>query len=92
MNDFDYNGRSKEAVGRRLLATRTVIDLTQGELGKITGISQSRYSMFETGERLITVKAAHGMCDAFNITLDWIYRGDISHLRRDIHSHIFSST
>lgn len=92
MTDFEYAGREWVDIGRRLRVIRSFIDLTQGELGKVTGISQSEYSMFETGERQITVKAANEMCDAFNITLDWIYRGDISSLPRDILSYIISST
>ena len=71
------------AVGRRLTVFREVFKIGQKELGEAVGLSQPRYSLYETGKRRPTLENAIALCDAYDLTLDWIYRGDPSGLRYD---------
>ena len=45
------------------------------------GIQKSTYSNYEKGEREPTVENAIKLCDRYELTLDWIYRGDPSGLK-----------
>lgn len=48
----------------------------QGPFLKGTGIQQSAWSQYETGKRMIPVKAATAIKNLYAVTLDWIYTGD----------------
>lgn len=64
-------------VGRRLTLLRDVLDMTQTEFGRIAGgLSQSRYSQYETGERLLPVPVAIALSSRLGVSLDWLYVGD----------------
>jgi transcriptional regulator with XRE-family HTH domain len=67
-------------VARRLAAARRALDLDQQQFGTRAGLSQPQYNQFEKGKRLLTLAAAMKLCDAYNLTLDWLYRGDPSNL------------
>ena len=75
------SGRSAEAVGKRLILTRRVWGLSQQDFAAKAEISPSAYNQYENAKRLISVSHAHKLCDAYDLTLDWIYRGDPSSLR-----------
>lgn len=62
-------------VGNRLRLVRRVLDLNQGEFGERAGIQRSTYSQIENGERLPSIESAIALCDAYRISLDWIFRG-----------------
>jgi transcriptional regulator with XRE-family HTH domain len=51
-------------------------------------LKPNRYCQYETGARLLTIDAAQRICDAYGVTLDWLFRGDRSmlphHLAIDI--------
>ena len=67
-------------VGRRLRATRAALGLSQIEFGASIDLSQPRYNQYESGRRTLSVDAAIALCDRYNLTLDWLYRGDPSGL------------
>lgn len=73
-NDLSLN------VARRLTVTREALELSQTEFCEAAGISQPRYSPFESGKRRLTLDAAMALVDRYNLTLDWLYRGDPSGL------------
>lgn len=69
-----------QIIAGRLKLLREALDLNQAELCRRTGLAPNRWNQYETGERPITVAAAAILCEAFGVTLDWIYRGDRSGL------------
>lgn len=72
--------RDPAAIGKRLLQVRTILGLNQIEVARSARIGQSTYSAYELGLRQCSITAAHGICDAYDITLDYIFRGDTSGL------------
>ncbi len=84
-------GRDPESVGYRLRLTRVAIGvldggrpIAQGAFAEAAQLQPNTYNQFEQGRRLISVQAALQICDAYGITLDWIYAGDPSGLRYDL--------
>lgn len=67
-------------VGQRLKLTRIALRLTQREFAERASIATNTYGQYEQGARLISPKKAVDLCDAHNLTLDWIYRGEPGNL------------
>lgn len=80
MIDPDDCGDLAKDVARRLLRSRRALALDQEVFGDGAGLSQPRYNQYETGRRLLTLAAAMALCERYNLTLDWLYRGDPSGL------------
>lgn len=78
--DPDDTGDWAHDVGRRLALTRKALGLWQEEFAQAAGLTQPRYNPYETGKRMLTIEAARGLCEAFGLTFDWLYRGDPSGL------------
>lgn len=78
---------------RRLQRTFEALGVTQAEISRSTGISHSRLSQYldPKYKRPITLGAASKLCDAYGLTLDWIFRADPSKLPRDLHEKLASS-
>jgi transcriptional regulator with XRE-family HTH domain len=74
-------GRTKEAVGARLILTRQAIGLGQRDFAARASIAANTYNQYEAGRNFPALDQAHALCDAYELTLDWIYRGDPSGLR-----------
>jgi transcriptional regulator with XRE-family HTH domain len=72
---------SKASIGHRLQLTRHALGLNQTEFAERARISRTAYNQYESGEKRPSVENAISLCDAYNLTLDWIYRGDPSGLR-----------
>lgn len=94
MIDPDDSGDLTADVARRLALTRAALGFNQLEFGKIAGLSQPQYHQFESAKRRLTLDAALKLCDAHNLTLDWLFRGDPSGLAyrlanaiRDVRQH-----
>jgi transcriptional regulator with XRE-family HTH domain len=81
MIDPSDTGNQAEDVARRLRWTRQCLGLDQQEFGKKAGLAQSRYNMFETGRRRLSLDAALLLCEHYTLTLDWLFRGDPSGLQ-----------
>jgi transcriptional regulator with XRE-family HTH domain len=76
-----WEGTSMTAIGARLALTRQVYGLAQNEFCARARIATNTYNQYEKGERRPSVENAIALCDAYDLTLDWIYRGDPSGLR-----------
>lgn len=74
------DGIDKIGVGRRLRLTRLALQMPRGEFAARAGIAANTYNQFEHGARLISPGKATALCEEYNLTLDWIYRGDPSGL------------
>ena len=81
---------SNEAIGERLRLTRMVFGLAQGDFAQKASIAANTYNQFERGRKRPSIENAIALCDTFNLTLDWIYRGDASGLPYRLHEAIKS--
>lgn len=67
-------------VGRRLRLTREALRLGQNEFAGRANIAPNTYNQYETGARLISIGRAVALCDQYQLTLDWVYRGEPGNL------------
>lgn len=75
-----YEGTSNAAIGARLKLTREVFGLGQTAFCKKAGITQNAYSQYEAGTRRPIIENAIKLVETYNLTLDWVYRGEPSGL------------
>lgn len=65
----------------RLFLTRMALGATeQGAFAATAGIGKSAYNNYEKAKRIPNLEHAVRLCDTYELTLDWIYRGDPSGL------------
>lgn len=67
-------------VAQRLLWTRTALQLKQNKFATDAGLSPTTYNQWETGVVHPPVDGAMKLCEAHELTLDWIYRGKMGSL------------
>ena len=79
-------GPMNKNVGRRLAEIREMNGLSHVEMGNRLGLkdSQSVMSMYENGQRAFPPDLAVKMWVEFQVTSDWLYRGDSGYLPPDI--------
>lgn len=83
-------GRTAMAIGERLELTRAVLGVTQRVFATEAGIKENTYSQYKTGTQTPDLDSANKLCDRWQLTLDWIYRGDASGLDPDLQDAIKS--
>lgn len=88
MTDRTSDGRSKLAIGQRLDLTRLALGLSQVDFCRRAGIAPNTFNQYKSGKNRPVLDEAYEICDAFNLTLDWIYFGDPSGLRYELASAI----
>ena len=74
-------------IGARLAVTRKALGLTQAEMDRRMGSGLTNgqtFNFYETGRQRIPTHHALALCRTCNITLDWIYRGQMHSLQPDI--------
>lgn len=72
--------RLKE-IATRLMITRDILGLSQKEISEQLNLaSPVRWGHWERGRNMPDPEAISNLCDRYGITMDWIYRGDISGL------------
>lgn len=81
MRDRKSDGRDAAAIGHSLLLTRQALGLAQKDFADRAGLAANTYNQYESGKNVPAIDRAHSICDAYQLTLDWIYRGDPSGLR-----------
>ncbi len=72
---------SAMSVGERIRITRLAIGITQRAFAHPLGITREAQTQYESGSRHPKGEHAVGMCDAWGLTMDWLFRGDISGLQ-----------
>lgn len=82
------NDSAFREIGERLALTRRALGLRQNVFAERAGIAQSAYSQHETGVRRPSIENAISLCEAYDITLEWIYRGDMRGLRHGLAEEI----
>lgn len=71
---------SLKSLARRLKITREAIGLPPADVCRLIKVTPSAWSMYESGERRITLNVANKLCDEFGLSLDWIYRNNPAQL------------
>jgi transcriptional regulator with XRE-family HTH domain len=79
---------SKLVIGQRLLHTRQALGIGQTAFAERAKISSTAYNQYENGKKRPSIENAVALCEAFDLTLDWIYRGDPSNLRYELANSI----
>lgn len=64
--------KEKNIVGKRIRFLRTQHGYTQQEIINILGVGKSAYSMYENGERTISVEIVAKLAQLYNVTTDFI--------------------
>ena len=75
--------RTHNDIAKRLEMTRRALEKSAAELSRETGISANEWSQYinpDKYKRRITIDHVYLMKDAYGVTLEWIYDGDISTL------------
>lgn len=72
---LDTPGRTPRDVGARLALLRRLHDLDQKKMAESISVTQGTYSNWETGARPLGIESAHALCDKYDMSLDWLYRG-----------------
>lgn len=72
------------AVGKRLAQTTAALRLRDNEMAQRAGVSKSTWSNYVNGLRPLDIDAAIKLCERTKVTLDWLYRGDISGVAREL--------
>lgn len=68
--------RVQKEVGLRLKKLREILDLSQGKLARILGVSQSAVSKWEAGERDIPTAVLLKLKQQLGVNLDWLLSGE----------------
>ena len=74
----------KNAVGLRLRAARLALGLQQKEICEAVNVAESRYSQWENGKNLLDPTVAILLGDLYGITMDYLYRGDLSSMQHSL--------
>lgn len=77
------HSREKPGIAYRLTLTREALGYDQGAFAQRAGLKANTYNQYETGINAPNMDAAHRLCDTYKLSLDWIFRGDTSSLRRE---------
>ncbi len=74
------NKTDLDSIAHRLEITRAALGLSQAEFADAAGIARNTYNQWERGKGRPQLDGAIALCRAFNLTLDWIYFGDMNGL------------
>lgn len=81
----------KTAIGERLRLTRKAFGLRATHLCELLGLNAPTYSQWERGRRYPSLDAMAALCDRFDLTMDWIYRGRLESLRPELRALLQST-
>lgn len=81
---------TNKSIAKRLQMTREALELSKAELCRGIGCKHPRWSQYESGDRRITLEIADKLCEKYGVTLDWIYRGNMSALPSALHHKLAS--
>ena len=65
-------------IGKRLRLVREALKMSQTALCRLADISPQAWNNAETGDNLLTVPNAVKLCRVTGVTMDWIYRGQVT--------------
>jgi transcriptional regulator with XRE-family HTH domain len=65
-------------VAFRLRLTREALGMEQSEFADRAGIARNAYNQYEQAQRIPRLDIAIKICETYGLTLDWIFRGNLS--------------
>ena len=75
MKDKTYD---KAIIGERISKARDIRNLTQKQVAKTIGVNQVHISEIERGATGMSIETVIALCDALNVTSDYILFGEVS--------------
>lgn len=60
------------------------LGISQADVCRALHVAANRWSQYESGERRITLPVAIKLADTYGVSLDYVYRNDISKLTMDL--------
>jgi transcriptional regulator with XRE-family HTH domain len=79
----------QKLVGKRLRIGLQVAGRRQAEVAKALDISPQRLGNYITGTRPLDIETATEICDQFGLTLDFLYRGTMHTLPKEIYDGVY---
>ena len=83
-HDPIFHSSDRKDIGERLLLTRQILGLSQAEFAATAGLKAAAMCRCERGSSRPSVDAATKLCEAYNLSLDWIFMGDLKPLPYDL--------
>lgn len=81
----ETNPESLVSIAYRLKITRLAFGYTQAFMGRLVGAkTHAAWNNYERAIRRISVDHALRLCAVMGVTMDWIYRGNLSGLPPDV--------
>lgn len=80
--------RHIDAIAGRLYQLRSTVGISQRAFAKRAGLGFTTYNNYETGVSRPDLDNANRICDEFQVTLDWIYRGNPAGLPYELASKL----
>jgi transcriptional regulator with XRE-family HTH domain len=78
------DSEAQKAMGARLAALREALGLTQEDMAAQMGVVTTALSAWESGRNQIDIVKLARSADRWGFTTDWVARGDLSGLRRNL--------
>lgn len=72
--------RSNDAIAERLELTRQAMGMTQRAFAMDAGLTPPAYNNWKQGLSRPDLDGAFMLCDAYGLTIEWVYEGDASRL------------
>jgi transcriptional regulator with XRE-family HTH domain len=69
--------RKPETFGRRLAASRVLLDLSQSEAAEKAGVTQAYLSQLESADDIVgSLTTVAKLADVYGVSLDYLVRGE----------------
>ena len=82
------NMQERLDLGRRLELIRHYMEMTQTKFAGQAGLGLTTYNNYVQGKKRISLDVAWALCEEYDLSLDYIYRGDPSNLPLDLRSYV----
>ena len=86
MKELDFN-----LIGQRIKEIRTNKHLTQEYLANVTGVNTSHISNIETGKVKVSLTLLMGICNAMDITLDYLLENEYHHATTVVENELLNT-
>ncbi|WP_235842893.1 helix-turn-helix domain-containing protein [Cereibacter sphaeroides] len=81
----------QKGVSARLEALREALSLDKGEFAQSFGLDPSSYSKVLKGSKPLKSEHGHAIAEAWGVTMDFIYRGDLSRMEDALRARVMQN-
>ncbi|TMV14426.1 helix-turn-helix domain-containing protein [Arenibacterium halophilum] len=78
-------------VATRVRNVREAYGMASGDFARSIGVDPSSYSKIEKGTKPLKMEMGVAVCEAYGVTLDYIYRGRLGDLPEKVLRHLQST-